>query len=408
MVPRINANSKVPRCCCLAISLLIAACPGAAALEPSTALANYGRQSWAMENGLPQNTVQALLQTRDGFVWLGTEVGLVRFDGNGFQVFDRTSTPALPGNDIHALLETRDGALWVGTSEGLARWKDGADKTFTTTDGLPGSDVRALAEDPSGAMWAYTEGGLARLNGERFEATGDWRPGAVITTVTGSGQTRSWVDADLNAGNAWRQAAAQAGLPKEDLEFLAEFNTGAIGVANKNTLMLGSLNGLKTRLSVGHELPGSRIQALLADHEGCLWIGTNGGLARWSGGKLERLPVTDPLASASVLAMMEDREGNLWVGTETGGLHILRDQRFKALTARDGLSSDNTTAVVEDRTGALWVGTGGGGLNVVRTGEAGKTVISGYSVRERAAERRDPVAGRGAQRRHVGGHCRTG
>ena len=170
-------------------------------------------------------------------------------------------------------------------------------------------------------------------------------------------------------------------MPKEDLEFLAIFNNGAIGVANKSTLMLGSVSGLKTRLSVGRELPGSRIQALLADHQGCLWIGTNGGLSRWSNGKLERLPVTDSLASASVLALMEDREGNLWVGTETGGLHILRDQRFKALTAHDGLSSDNTTTVVEDSTGALWVGTGGGGLNVVRPGEAGKTVISGYSVR---------------------------
>src|ERR1700724_2814787 len=111
MVHRIRANSKVPRCCRLAISLLMAACVGAAALEPSTQLANYGRQSWAMENGLPQNTVQALGQTRDGFVGLGTEVGLVRFDGNGFQVFDRTSTPALPGNDVQSLLADSDGSL---------------------------------------------------------------------------------------------------------------------------------------------------------------------------------------------------------------------------------------------------------------------------------------------------------
>ncbi len=107
------------------------------ALEPSTPLANYGRQTWVMENGLPQNTVQALVQTRDGFVWLGTEVGLVRFDGNGFQVFDKNSTPALPGNDVRCLLATRDGALWIGTSEGLARWKDGVVTAFTTKDGLP-------------------------------------------------------------------------------------------------------------------------------------------------------------------------------------------------------------------------------------------------------------------------------
>src|ERR1035437_3668573 len=97
---------------------------GSHALEPTTPLANYGRQAWGMENGLPQNTVQALAQTRDGFIWLGTEVGLVRFDGNSFAVFDKHSTPALPGSDVRCLLETRDGALWIGTSEGLARWKD--------------------------------------------------------------------------------------------------------------------------------------------------------------------------------------------------------------------------------------------------------------------------------------------
>ena len=88
------------------------------ALEPTTPLASYGRQSWVMENGLPQNTVQALVQTRNGFVWLGTEVGLVRFDGVGFQVFDKTSTPALPGSDVQCLLAASDGSLWIGLSAG--------------------------------------------------------------------------------------------------------------------------------------------------------------------------------------------------------------------------------------------------------------------------------------------------
>ena len=211
------------------------------ALEPATPLANYGRQSWAMENGLPQNTVQALLQTRDGFVWLGTEVGLVRFDGNGFQVFDRTSTPALPGNDIHALLETRDGSLWIGTSEGLARWKDGAARAFTTKDGLPGNDVRALAEDPSGAMWVYTEAGLARLNGERFEAA------RRLASRSGDhprrrarGRPVSWVDATQ------RMPATHGARPRRrpvcrrrSSRFLATFNNGAIGVANKSTCDAG-------------------------------------------------------------------------------------------------------------------------------------------------------------------------
>ena len=147
----------------LAIAILLACGLFAQALEPSTPLANYGRQTWVMENGLPQNTVQALVQTRDGFVWLGTEVGLVRFDGNGFQVFDRNSTPALPGSDVRCLLETKDGALWIGTSEGLARWKDGVVTAFTTRDGLPGNGILTVVEDKAGALWASTNEGWSRL-----------------------------------------------------------------------------------------------------------------------------------------------------------------------------------------------------------------------------------------------------
>jgi ligand-binding sensor domain-containing protein len=133
-------------CACVA-GILLSYPPAGLALEPSTALVNYTRQTWLMENGLPQNTVRALIQTRRGFVWLGTEAGLVRFDGVGFQVFDRNSNPALPGNDISCLLEAPDGALWIGTSEGLARWKDDVVTAYSTRNGLPGNGIRALGLD---------------------------------------------------------------------------------------------------------------------------------------------------------------------------------------------------------------------------------------------------------------------
>ena len=154
----------------LLLGSLLLSCAAAVALEPSTSLANYGRQAWAMENGLPQNTVQALAQTQDGFLWLGTEAGLVRFDGVEFQTYDHNSNPALPGSDIRALLATRDGALWIGTNAGLARWKDGAVRVFTTADGLPANGILALVTVESGAVGAWTEQGPAQMAGDRFEA----------------------------------------------------------------------------------------------------------------------------------------------------------------------------------------------------------------------------------------------
>jgi signal transduction histidine kinase/ligand-binding sensor domain-containing protein len=317
------------------------------ALEPSTPLANYGRQAWVMENGLAQNTVQALAQTRDGFIWLGTEVGLVRFDGNGFQVFDRNSSPGLPGNDVRCLLASDDGTLWIGTSEGLARWKDGGTKAFTTKDGLPGNNIRALSLR-DGYVLVTTEDGEAGVNGDRVVPVGY----DMLTSI----DPRLQPIFATRIGEA-RQAQA----------------------TNSEVTVFGA--GKDLRWSVGHELPGTRVQALYADREGSLWIGTNGGLARWNGGKLERLPVTDPLATASVLSLMEDHEGNIWVGTETGGLHILRDQRFRTISARDGLSSDGTTTVVEDGAGTLWVGTTGSGLNALRRSGAGASVLKTYSVR---------------------------
>jgi len=288
-----------------------------------------------MENGLPQNTVQALAQTRDGFLWIGTEVGLVRFDGNNFVLFDKNSKPALAGNDIVCLLATEDGSLWIGATDGLTRLQSGSVSTFTTANGLPSNAIHRLQPGSGGSISVFTENGAVTIEGNGitpFPGEVGQRPAVLLETERPDG-TRLLV------------------------------NKTAIDITQ---------DGHTTRhWTIGKDLPGTRIQTAYADRGGDLWNGTNAGLVRYTSGKVDRFPLTDPLATASVLSIMEDREGNLWVGTETGGLHILRDERFRTLGTRDGLSSDATTTVVEDSAGVLWVGTSGFGLNAItRSGPA--------------------------------------
>ena len=365
-----QSNLRIQFRALLVVVCLLTGAFSAAALEPTTPLANYGRQTWGMENGLPQNTVQALAQTRDGYIWLGTEVGLARFDGNNFAVFDKNSTPALPGSDVRCLLETKDGALWIGTSEGLARWKDGAVAAFSTKDGLPGNGIRALKKSSGGLLMVSADSGYAKLQAGQFVAIDvaefklEGKPLSLVSGLTENPRTETLA----------------SGLTREEIEFTQILQGNTFALASKNVLTIPHGDIVTERFTVGHELPGSRIQTIVADREGSLWIGTNSGLARWGAGKVQRLPVTDPLATASVLSIMEDHEGNLWVGTETSGLHILRDQRFRSVGAREGLSSDTTTAVVEDSAGTLWVGTSSGGLNALRQSPDGKNFVKSYSV----------------------------
>ena len=365
-------------------AITVGVCPMAGwGLVPSTPLTNYGRQGWVMENGLPQNTVQALLQTRSGFIWLGTEVGLIRFDGNSFETFDQNSSPALPGNDVRCLTEARAGALWIGTSEGLARWQDGKVTVFTKANGLPANGIRSMVEDNNEELWVWTDGGLSVLAGDRFIGVpeGEGQPRGTVTSLTGSGGG-VWVGTTTGVyyrwKGTWNGPMLAASFPNEGVEHLAVRTGGALAVANKNAVVFEHGNGVLERLTAGKDLPGSRIQVVYGDKEGSVWIGTNGGLVRWSDGKMQRFPVNDGLATESILSVIEDQEGDLWVGTETDGLHILRDQRFRLMGARDGLSSDDTTTVVQDEDRTLWVGTTANGLNAVKQGGG----VKNYTVKD--------------------------
>src|SRR5215471_15362979 len=159
----------------------LAATPGRA-LDPSKAI--------------PQNSIQSILQTRDGYIWLGTERGLVRFDGVHFAVFDKGNTPGLKNSNAQALYEDRAGNFWIGTWGGLHLWRDGRLTSFTTREGLSNNRVLAICEARDGSIWIGTGGGgLNRIQNGRVTA--------VSTTKDGLSNDRIWSVVEDREGSLW-------------------------------------------------------------------------------------------------------------------------------------------------------------------------------------------------------------
>ena len=357
--------------------LVMAALPWGAvlALDEGKALTQFVLDLWGLEDGLPQITVHAVQRTRDGFLWVGTQEGLVRFDGSTFRLYDSSNTPGVEHDNIWALVEDRRGVLWIGThGGGLTEMRDGVFRTLTERDGLPSNGVRTLHLDRSGALWVGTDGGLARLEN-----------GQVTTFTTQQGLPHDHVNAiaEDSAGalligtddgglvrfqdGKFAPYLAQQGLPDDDVNVVRVDRAGVLWIGTDGGLVRFQ-NGVVTRFTRSEGLPHDWVNALLQDRDGSLWVATAGGLCRMRAGRFEALTSRDGLANDNILALFEDREGRLWLGTAGGGLARLKDGTAATFGPPEGLSYSITSAILEDRGGTLWIGTYGGGLNRFRDG----------------------------------------
>ena len=367
----ILAPGRVPK---LVLAVLLVGLLGRAlALNPNKEIGDYGTQIWLTENGLPQNTVQTILQTTDGYLWIGTQEGLAKFNGINFVVFDRENTPQLKSNDIRSLLEDHNGRLWIGTSYGLLRMQGGTFTSFTTAEGLPDNSIGPLLEDSDGTLWISTSSGLARYANNSFTVTPlEGVSGTDIQSLLQDKDGIIWIS-NATGVTSLRQGAivhtkAMQELAGRSVNSMVQDKVGRIWYGTDNGLM-GIANDQVINLSVPDGLPDNHVNYLTLDKQGSMWVATSGGLARLSfPNNQPKLATVSGLSSNLVLSVFEDREGSLWIGTESGGLNVLRDKKVTTLTTRQGLTSDLVKAIFQDSTGALWIGTNGGGVNVLKDG----------------------------------------
>ena len=336
------------------------------------AWSEYRLDRWQTEDGLPGNEVTALLQTRDGNLWVGTSAGLVRFDGTKFTRFGERE--GVHSGSILCLFEDSAGTLWVGTDGGgLLRFENGRFYSLTQRDGLWSDVVMSLAQDAQGRLWIGTYAGLdCWQNGHlvRDESLPPRRREPFSRVLCH--QDELWV---VINGFLHQVKKHQYLRENPTSEPAGEFATATLRCGPSGRLWFGGLsgqlhtssNGVVTRVTQPGKPSADTILDVCEMSKGDLWLGmASTGLRRWRNGEMLSLTVQDGLADNSIRCLLEDREENLWVGTSAGGLQRLKPKRVRLVTTGEGLSHNAIMSMAEDSEDNVWIGSNGGGLSVGR------------------------------------------
>jgi len=368
----------------IAFGILLACCPCASALDPSLDISQYAHTAWKVREGFTKGYISSIAQTPDGYLWLGTEFGLLRFDGVGNVPWQPPAGEHLAHSLIRSLLPARDGTLWIGTWKGLASWKGGKLTHYPEFDG---QSVDALLEDREGTVWAgvFTTpaGRLCAIQGGSVRCYGeDGSFGLAVGALY-----------EDSGGNLW--AAAATGVwrwkpgPPEHYPLPDPVNgypQTLIGGENGALLVIrnGGIQQILNGKAEAYPLPGTGRQInankLLRDRNGVLWIGTTRGLLHVHQGRTDVFTQSDGLSGDHISCLFEDREGSIWVAT-TNGLDRFRNVAVPTITTKQGLSNADVWSVVAARDGSVWLGSFDG-LSRWKDGQ-----ITNYRTRSALAQR---------------------
>ena len=336
---------------------------GAARARPTAS--QLRARTWDDRDGLPQNAVQAVAQSPDGYVWLGTQEGLARFDGARFVTFDRNTDPALSRPYVWALHADADNTLWIGTEEaGVVRKRGDEYEVFDTTRGLPNPWVTQIERGASGTLWVGTMGGVARLVGDRFQTIDVAAlPAPEISALLDDGSGGVWVATFGGLARVDAQGGVHAdvgtGLPAGVVWDIARDVDGSILVSAP----AGVFRLVDGRFEPVSGLAGVPISQFEVAADGTIYGTAGGTLVKRDPDGTVTQQLISPGGGPFVSDMMIDREGSVWVGTYGRGATRFRGTPFMPIGAAEGLAVDMVHAVLEDRDGGIWVGTGGGGVN---------------------------------------------
>lgn len=392
------------------VVVVLGAALAAWGLDPRRPLNQFSYQEWQSNSGLPQDSIRAVLQSSDGYLWLATDGGVIRFNGLNFRVFDSANTPQMHSNVVHSLTEGENGALWISTANGLLHYDQHQFHLYDSNNGLKSSAVWFVHKDHGGALWAATSAGLSLfLDGAWKSVPGldqDFHPGserlvsdapdgsvwfadgsrmiqldgrsheirqnlkleteAEIDAIACDPQGRLWVGTpqglEIYSQGQFRSIALSANTHRFPVNVILPIGPESAWIGSGQGLYSVNLRGT-ARVEKISALSSAAVTALLLDRHGVLWVGTDRGIVRFYQGRADSFPPGTDMPVSTISALLEDREGNLWVGGESEGLAVLRDQKFTTFTKREGLTGNKLTSIYGDRDGTLWIGTDGSGLN---------------------------------------------